>query len=92
VCGDQDMLSWLLRALGKDAGRFLWVLSLHHLSLLSSSLLFSPVTSYLDYMALSSSRDGGGGSPFGMVRHDLPQRFKHSAFSAIFKSHSNNQN
>lgn len=38
------------------------------LSLLASSLLFSPVTSYLDYMALSSSRDGDGRSPFGMVK------------------------
>lgn len=54
------MLSWLLRALGKDAGLFLGVLSLHHLSLLASSLLFSPLTSYLDHMALSSSRDGDG--------------------------------
>lgn len=39
------------------------MLSLHGLFLLSSNLNFFPVTSYLGYMALSSSGGGDGGPP-----------------------------
>lgn len=42
---------------------FLGMLSLHGLFLLSSNLNFFPVTSYLGYMALSSSGGGDGGPP-----------------------------
>lgn len=42
---------------------FLGIISLHHVFLLSSSLSFFPVTSYLGYVTLSSSGGGDGGPP-----------------------------
>jgi len=64
----------------------LGMLSLHRFFLLSSSLRFFPVTSYLGYVALSSSGVEVGDLHFGMMRQDFIQPFKRSVFSHVFKS------